>query len=220
MLGGLEVTDNRAARRDNFFSSGEPIDDVEGALGGLAVHELPVDGHDGGVRARGLALDALEPEGAVHVALVVAGAEAIRDRVVDGVTTEERAKSVGAHTNVVLAHRAALVHRVEGRDRGDLGRGEAELLGDDLHALGRDLIVDALREVQQGHHRGPGMGVARDDLAHLRHDALVVGHQRSTPPMTGSMLATAAMTSEIMLPLDIAAVDCRLLKDASRKCTR
>ena len=36
----------------------------------------------------------------------------------------------------------------------------------------------------------------------------------------GSMLATAAMTSEIMLPSHIAATACRLLNDGSRKWTR
>ena len=157
---------------------------------------------------------------ALGVALVVARAESLGDGVVDRVAAEERTQGVGAHADVVLAHRAALVHRVEGCDGRDLCRRETELLGDDLHALGRDLVVDALHQVEQGHHSGSGVGVALDDLAHLRHHALVVGHQRSTPPMTGSMLATAAMTSEIMLPLDIAAVDCRLLNDGSRKCTR
>ena len=38
--------------------------------------------------------------------------------------------------------------------------------------------------------------------------------------MTGSMLATAAMTSEIMLPSHMAATDCRLVNEGSRKCTR
>ena len=52
-------------------------------------------------------------------------------------------------------------------------------------------------------------------------DALWFGTcYRSTPPMTGSIDATAAMTSAIMLPSHIAAVACRLVNDGSRKCTR
>ena len=38
--------------------------------------------------------------------------------------------------------------------------------------------------------------------------------------MTGSMLATAAMTSEIMPPSHMAATACRLLNEGSRKWTR
>ena len=47
----------------------------------------------------------------------------------------------------------------------------------------------------------------------------VLGH-RSTPPITGSMDATATMTSATWPPSHIAAMACRLVKDGSRKCTR
>ncbi|COW40733.1 Uncharacterised protein [Mycobacterium tuberculosis] len=39
---------------------------------------------------------------------------------------------------------------------------------------------------------------------------------RSTPPMTGSMLATAAIKSATIPPSHIAATDCRLVKEGSR----
>ena len=48
----------------------------------------------------------------------------------------------------------------------------------------------------------------------------VVLHQRSTPPMTGAIEATATMTSATWPPLDSAATACRLLKLGSRKCAR
>jgi hypothetical protein len=60
-------------------------------------------------------------------------------------------------------------------------------------------------------------------LAQLR-DGLVVDlcrhGQRSTPPITGSMLATATITSATWPPSHIAGAHCRLVYDGSRKCAR
>src|SRR4029077_18349021 len=53
----------------------------------------------------------------------------------------------------------------------------------------------------------------------VRPDLLALGH-RSTPPITGSMLATAAITSATMPPSLMAATDCRLVNEGSRKCAR
>ena len=43
---------------------------------------------------------------------------------------------------------------------------------------------------------------------------------RSTPPITGSIDATAATTSAIIEPSAIAGIACRFTKPGSRRCTR
>lgn len=100
-----------------------------------------------------------------------------------------------------------------------------------------------LHEMQQRQEGGPGVRVAGDDLArvgfepgsnvvrvvgrgqlgHAQADALCLyallgrsGGHRSTPPITGSMDATATMTSATWPPSHIAAMACRLVKDGSR----
>ena len=168
------------------------------------------------MRAGRLTLNALQPKRAVDISFVVPDAESLRERGVDRIPAQHRAERVGAHADVVLPHRTPLVHRVKSRDRGDLGSGETQHVGDDPHRLRGDLILNTLGKVQHRHHRGAGLGIPGHDVAHLVAHVLVEGHQRSTPPMTGSMLATAAMTSEIIDPSHMAAVACRLLKEGSR----
>ena len=120
----------------------------------------------------------------------------------------------------------------------DLGLGQPELLGAQRDALGRDVALVALHQVQHRQQRGPGARVAGHDLPRLEPGLL--GQRRqvrtrgldgarveprrrrplrgsgkcthlSTPPMTGSIDAIAAMTSAIMPPSLIAAVACSCL---------
>src|SRR5213079_2058432 len=69
-----------------------------------------------------------------------------------------------------------------------------------------------------------GRVVGGGELGHAQADARGLlgggGGHRSTPPITGSMDATATMTSATWPPSHIAAMVCRLVKDGSRKCTR
>ena len=150
-------------------------------------------------------------------------------------------------------HGRALVHRVEGGDRRDLGRGELQGVGAEPDAVLADVTLDGLHEVQQRQQRRARLRVPGDDLLgplardlveHAADDRLV-GRARPDdllrraelrrperlraclpavssvqPPMTGSMLATAAMTSAIMPPSLIAGIDCRFTKLGSRRCTR
>ncbi len=82
-----------------------------------------------------------------------------------------------------------------------------------------------LHQVQQRQQGGPAVGVAGDDLLRVRFEPgayigrvvgggelghaqahlLICGH-RSTPPITGSMDATATMTSATWPPSHIAAM--------------
>ena len=55
-------------------------------------------------------------------------------------------------------------------------------------------------------------GAADGHVRHVRH--------RSTPPMTGSIEATATMTSATIEPSHMTAAACRLLNEGSRKWTR
>ena len=167
-------------------------------------------------------------------------------RRVDLVAAEQRAQRVRADADQVLTGRLALVHRVERRDRRDLGLGEVEHLGAERDAVGADVALLGLHQVQHRQQRRAALafGVAAHQFdrgrparrrrrptgrpagraaarscAGCRAPPELAGH-RSHPPITGSIEATEAMTSAIRPPTDSAAVDCRLMKDGSRKCTR
>src|ERR1035441_8980726 len=80
-----------------------------------------------------------------------------------------------------------------------------------------------LDEMEQRQQRRPRPRVLADDLRRVRVEAgahiVAERHYLSTPPITGSMLAIAGITSASMPPSHSAAIDCRLVKDGSRKCT-
>ena len=108
-----------------------------GRLGRHVVHELPVDHHHRRVVAGRVALDVLEGDLAVLGGLVVADVEVVLEPLEDQVAAHDRAERVGADADVVVADRAALVHRVEGRDTADLGGADPEDLGAGLDARAR-----------------------------------------------------------------------------------
>src|SRR5690606_41893049 len=87
----------------------------------------------------------------------------------------------------------------------------------------RAVPARGLGEVQAREQRLPRPRIAADALLGVALQPLpdvgVVRH-RSTPPVTGPRLATAAMMSATMPPSDIAGMACRLTKDGSRKCAR
>src|SRR5262249_351001 len=142
----------------------------------------------------------------------------------DHVAAHNRAQRVGTDPDVVFADRPALVHAVERDHSGDVGLGQAELLGAERDPVGRDESFLRLHQGQQWKQSRPRLGVPGDDLGGPRRQVgpflLGKGHYLSTPPITGSMLATAAMTSATMPPSHIAATDCRFVNDGSRKCAR
>lgn len=239
--GGLLVRAQRgAAGRLDGAAGDQVVDQLRRALGRLVVEELPVHHHDGREVAGRVALDVFEGDLAVLGRLVVADAEVVLEPVEDRVAAHHRAERVGADADLVVAARPAAVHRVEGGDRGDLGGGEAEQLGAERHARTGDVPLLRLHEVQQRQQRGAAAGVAGDHLLRIRFEpgahlgrvggggelrhpqtdfAACFGH-RSTPPITGSMDATATMTSATWPPSHIAAMAWRLVKDGSRKWTR
>lgn len=238
--GGLLVGAERGAAGGLDGPPGDQVvDEPRGALGRLVVEELPVHHHDGCEVAGRVALDVFEGDLAVVGRLVVADAEVLLERVEDGVAAHDRAQGVGADPYLVITTGLTPVHGVEGRDGRDLGGGEVEGLGAEGHPRTGDVPLLGLDEVEQRQQGGAASRVAGDHLlrvrvepgAHvgrvggggeLRHpqtDLLVCGH-RSTPPITGSMDATATITSATWPPSHIAAMACRLVKDGSRKWTR
>lgn len=240
--GLLEGAQPGAARGLHGLSGTQVVDEADGAGRGLVVEELPVDHHDRRVVAGRVALDVLQGDRAVAGGLAVADAQVLLEGLEDGVAAHDRAQGVGADAHLVVAGGAAPVHRVEGGDRGDLGGGQLQHVRAELHAGPGDVAVLGLHEVQQRQQGGAGVGVARDDLARVRlqpgPDVVRVGGRgqfrhaqadaplgrrgghRSTPPITGSMDATATMTSATWPPSHIAAMAWRLVKDGSRKWTR
>src|SRR5260370_732338 len=196
-----------------FGSAWEPV-----------VVELRVPHHHGGVVAGGVALDVLQADLAVRGGLVVGHAEMLAQPGEDLVAAQDGAERVGAHAHVVLADRTALVHRVEAHDRAHLGLGQPEAGGAERDAVVGDEALLGLDQVEQWQQRRPRARVPADDLGSVRVQPgarlAARRYHLSTPPMTGSRLATAAMTSAIMPPSAIAASACRLVNDGSRKCAR
>lgn len=240
--GLLEGAQPRPARGLDGPSGAQVVDQALGGRRGLVVEELPVDHHDRRVVAGRVALDVLQGDLAVVGGLAVADAQVFLEGLEDRVAAHHRAQRVGAHAHLVVAGGPAPVHGVEGGDGGDLGRGQAQHVRAEPHPGARDMALLGLHEVEQRQQGGPGVGVARDHFARVRlqpgPDLVRVGGcgqfghaqadaplgrrggHRSTPPITGSMDATATMTSATWPPSHIAAMACRLVKDGSRKWTR
>jgi hypothetical protein len=145
----------------------EVVDHLDRRLGRLVVHELPVEHHHRCVVAGRVALDVLEGDLAVLGGLVVANVEVLLEPLEDQVAAHDRAQRVGADPDVVVADRATLVHRVEGRDTADLGRRDLQDLGTRLDTVRRDLAGDALHQVQHREQARPLLRVARRDLLEL-----------------------------------------------------
>src|SRR5439155_12726598 len=149
-----------------------------------------------------------------------------------------------AHADEPLPLRVALEHRVEGRHRTDLRARETEQVADLAHRRRRHVPLLRLGQVQHRQQRASRLAgrVARDERARLLveplrqrgrggvlvrltherrvHPAPLDVRHRSTPPMTGSMLATDAITSAIKPPRTICGIAWRLMKLGSRSCTR
>lgn len=234
--GVLEGAQRCPARGPDLGARAQVVDEALGAVDGLVVEELPVDHHDRREVAGRVALDVLQGDLAVVGGLAVADTQVVLQRLEDRVAAHHRAQGVGADAHLVVTGGLAPVHGVERGDRGDLGRGQAEYLGAEPHAGAGDMALLRLHEMQQRQESGPGVRVAGDDLGgvplqpgsnvvrvvgrgqlgHAQADALGGGGHRSTPPITGSMDATATMTSATWPPSHIAAMACRLVKEGSR----
>lgn len=226
--GLLEGAHRRPARGLDLAAGAQVVDEALGAARGLVVEELPVDHHDRCEVAGRVALDVLQGDLAVVGGLAVADAQVLLEGLEDRVAAHHRAEGVRADTHLVVARRPAPVHGVEGGHRGDLGRGQTEDVGAEPHPGARDMALLRLHEVQQRQERRAGVRVAGDDLArvrlqpgpyvvrvsgcgqfgHAQADAPLgrTGGHRSTPPITGSMDATATMTSATWPPSHIAAM--------------
>src|SRR6185369_17430609 len=204
------------------FALLEPGHDVDRRLHIDLVEELVVHRHHRAVVTGGQALGVLQGDLPVGGRLVVAGLQVLRQQVVHVAAAEHVAHRVRAYGDQPVTGRAMLVHCVEGRDRADLGPGQPQRLGAERDALGRDVALLGLDQVQQRQQRRAGLplGVARDDLLRAQCKLLGERHQRSHPPMTGSSEAPPAMTSAMSPPSAMAGIACRLTKLGSRKCTR
>lgn len=226
--GLLEGAQRRPARRLHRTARAQIVDHGLRARRGLVVEELPVDHHDRREVAGRVALDVLQGDLAVVGGLAVADAQVFLELREDRVAAHHRAEGVGADTHLVVARGLAPVHGVEGGHRGDLGRGQLQHVRAEPHPGARDVPLLRLHEMQQRQERRAGVRVAGDDLArvpleplsnvvrvrgrgqfgHAQADAPLgrTGGHRSTPPITGSMDATATMTSATWPPSHIAAM--------------
>lgn len=226
--GLLEGAQRRPARGLDGTPRAQVVDEPLGGVRGLVVEELPVDHHDRREVAGRVALDVLQGDLAVVGGLAVADAQVLLQLGEDRVAAHHGAQRVGADAHLVVTGGPAPVHGVEGGHRGDLRRGQPQHVSAELHAGAGDMALLRLHEVQQRQERRAGVRVAGDDLARVRlqpgSDVVRVsgcgqfGHaqadaplgrtrgHRSTPPITGSMDATATMTSATWPPSHIAAM--------------
>ncbi len=127
-------------------------------------------------------------------------------------------EGVGAEGDAVGRHVALLgLHEVQHRQQ-RRPRLTIRVARDDRLRVGPDARTEHRRvpgtvELHQGRAKVLATGVT--GLARLD-----LNRHRSHPPITGSIDATDAITSATRPPIDSAAVDCRLMKLGSRKCTR
>src|SRR5699024_747491 len=128
-----------------------------------------------------------------------------------------------------LPVRAPLELGVEGGDRRYRCMFQAEHVGAELDPGRAHIALLGLHQVQQRQQRGARFGVAAQDELRIGIEpfanlggilTLVLGHQRSTPPMTGSIEATAMTTSATEPPSHMIDSACRLLNEGSRKWAR
>jgi len=91
---------------------------------------------------------------------------------IDLITAHDRAECGGADADVVLPHRAPLVHGVEGGDPTDIGRRQAQDLGTGFNAGWRHPALDALHQVQHGQQRRPRLRISLRNRAQLLHGGL------------------------------------------------
>jgi hypothetical protein len=96
---------------------------------------------------------------------------------VDPLGAGDLAGRVGAHAQQVVAERLALVHRVEGRDRADLGLGQRQHLGTERDAVLAHEPLVGLHEVQQRQQCRPRDGVALDEAVGLLTRRVGDGHR-------------------------------------------
>ena len=219
------LTRPRADRRVALAARGQQLV----ALGDRhGAEHLVVDLHDRGAVTDAEALRVLDGDLGLRV---VVTAERLDVVLVDLLPTLLLAGGVRADAQQPVADRLALVHRVERRDRADLGARQADLLGAERDALVGDVVLDALHQVQQRQQRRARHRVAAHDAVGRLVDLLVQRRQlgglgrlgiahRSTPPITGSSEATTTMTSETDWSRLITSAACRLTKLGSRTWTR
>src|SRR5438034_3049626 len=214
----------RAAGQGDPGAGPEAANQVARGVGGHVVEELPVDHDDGGVVAGGVALHVLQADLAVRGGLVVGDTQMLAQVGQDLVAAHDRTQGVRADPDVVLADRVPLEHRVEAGHGGHLRLGEPQPGRAVVDAVVGDVALLGLDQVQQRQQGGAGARIAGDDLVRLRVQPgayfVAERHYLSTPPNTGSMLATAAITSASRPPSAIADTDCRLVNEGSRRCTR
>jgi len=170
LLEGVDLV--RTTGGTNVLARTQCVDHRDGRGRGLVIEELPVGHDDGRVVARRIALEALEGDASVGGRLVVPDAKVRADCLPDGVATHDGAQRVGADTDAVVTVGKALVLGVERRHPADLGTGQAQGLGAELDAAGRDVAVDALHQVQQRQQCRPLLRVAPDDLLGIRAELL------------------------------------------------
>ena len=119
--------------------------------------------------ARAQALEGADVELGVVAAVLVEGGEQL-------VGAAQRARDVGAHEDVVAAHRLREEHVVEGRHRDEVARRQAHDARHLLDALRRAPAVQVLHGVQRRDRRRAMVGVARH--VGLDRRPQLLGHRR------------------------------------------
>src|SRR6266508_2548354 len=133
------------------------------------------------------------------------------------------AREVRAYRDDVSPGGTEAQHGVEARHGLDLRRLQPQEIGHLLQALAGDAALVRLHQVQERHDGRalPAWGVPGQDPFGIRPElGREHRHQRSTPPMTGSTLAMAAITSATRPPSTMDGTAWRLTNEGSRIRTR
>jgi hypothetical protein len=97
---------------------------------------------------------ALQIEAAVRRALADFDAEPLLDVRLQLIAAAQHAGDVGAHRDPMPANGLGLEHRIERRDFVDLDRRQAEIIGNRIHRLPREIARVVLHGSQCCEHRG------------------------------------------------------------------
>jgi NADH-quinone oxidoreductase subunit D len=131
-----------------------------------------------------------------------------------GVITPEQAIALGASGPILRATGTAWDLRA------DLPYAFYEQLGHVGHAVGGEVAVLLLHQVQQRDQRRPRLGVHRDGVPGAGLVLLGQPAQRSTSPITGSIDEMTATASATRPPFSITGSVWRLANDGPRMCIR
>src|SRR6266511_1558957 len=199
------------------------VDQRDDALGRRPVVVREVDLHDRRGVARPQAFLLVQSERAVLGHVLGSRPQHLASLRVHLRGPAQAAREVRAHRDDISPGGTEAEHGVEARYGLHLGCLQSQEVGHLLQSLAGHPALHRLHQVQERHDGRalPAVRIPGQDALGIRPELRREHrHQRSTPPMTGSTLAMAAMTSATRPPSTIDGTAWRLTNEGSRIRTR